>query len=226
LATFLAISLPFMCFLGLTQREEMEVFNIINSKAKGLSPSLLDFHAATLATDLATERPELLIALQLHDNTESPWHQQLDLGGSATSGMHRRASLRTMQKAVKRFLVQTHILERATPEQVALIVLGFWAAVSEVLPSQWATPRKHLLNKGVGVYALMTIAADLVAEAANNEALDQRYFTARLADFLPNVNWTRNGTLRGLGGEAGVKQAVEFLRVARRKAHLRAVKHG
>jgi hypothetical protein len=31
-----------MCFLGLTEREEMEVFNVINSKAKGLSTSLLD----------------------------------------------------------------------------------------------------------------------------------------------------------------------------------------
>ena len=59
------IDLPFMCFIGLTEREEMEVFNVINSKAKGLSTSLLDFHDATLATDLASERPELFIALHL-----------------------------------------------------------------------------------------------------------------------------------------------------------------
>ena len=49
----LTIELPFMCFLGLTEREEMEVFNVINSKAKGLSTSLLDFHDSRLATDLA-----------------------------------------------------------------------------------------------------------------------------------------------------------------------------
>ena len=36
----LPIMLPFMCFIGLTEREEMEVFNVINSKAKGLSTSL------------------------------------------------------------------------------------------------------------------------------------------------------------------------------------------
>ena len=58
----LTIELPFMCFLGLTEREEMEVFNVINSKAKGLSTSLLDFHDSRLATDLAAERPELFIA--------------------------------------------------------------------------------------------------------------------------------------------------------------------
>src|SRR4029077_16288413 len=60
----LDLHLPFMCFLGLTAREEMEVFRIINSKAKGLSTSLLDFHDAQLATDLCQERPELFIALQ------------------------------------------------------------------------------------------------------------------------------------------------------------------
>src|SRR5262245_45240995 len=54
----LETSLPFMCYIGLSVRQEMEVFNTINSKAKGLSTSLLDFHDATLAGDLGAERPE------------------------------------------------------------------------------------------------------------------------------------------------------------------------
>ena len=44
-----------MTFLGLTELEEMEVFNTINGKAKGLSASLLDFHSAQLSTDLASD---------------------------------------------------------------------------------------------------------------------------------------------------------------------------
>ena len=66
------VPLPFMCFVGLSVREEMEIFGIINSKAKGLSNSLLDFHDASLAADLGVERPELFIALQLNTNSESP----------------------------------------------------------------------------------------------------------------------------------------------------------
>ena len=62
----LSIPLPFMCFIGLSEREEMEVFSVINSKAKGLSTSLLDYHEAQLAESLAQERPELFIALQLN----------------------------------------------------------------------------------------------------------------------------------------------------------------
>src|SRR5579859_1486756 len=33
----LDVELPFMCYLGLSEREEMEIFKVINSKAKGLS---------------------------------------------------------------------------------------------------------------------------------------------------------------------------------------------
>src|ERR1700730_3079285 len=158
------IDLPFMCFIGLTEREEMEVFNVINSKAKGLSTSLLDFHEATLAADLASERPELFIALQLNNNNESPWYRQLDLGGTSTSGFMRRASLRTMQRAVKKFLSQSRVLRTHSPETAAQIVLDFWFAVAVVLREAWDSPRHHLINKGVGVYALMAVAGDLYAE--------------------------------------------------------------
>src|SRR5262249_16848190 len=72
----LAIELPFMCFIGLSEREEMEVFNVINGKAKGLSTSLLDFHDAQLSVDLAADRPELFIALFLKNEPRSPWYRQ------------------------------------------------------------------------------------------------------------------------------------------------------
>jgi DGQHR domain-containing protein len=170
-----------MCYLGLSEREEMEVFNVINSKAKGLSTSLLDFHDATLATDLASERPELFIALHLNNNSESPWYRQLDLGGASTSGLMRRASLRTMQKAVKRFLTQTKILRHHQADAVAQIVLDFWAAIAVLLRDAWDNPRRHLINKGVGVYALMTVAGDLYAEVQSGQLCDKRFFVNKLS---------------------------------------------
>ena len=222
----LDISLPFMCFLGLSDREEMEIFNTINSKAKGLSTSLLDFHAATLATNLAEERPELFIAFHLHNDTDSPWYRDLDLGGSTTSGMHRRASLRTMQKAIRRFLNQTRILQKESPEDAARLIFAFWAAVAQVLSDAWSKPRKHLLNKGVGVYALMSIAGDLYIEHPHAQEWDRRHFVSVLSDFLPRLDWSATGDLEGLGGEGGVKQAVVILRNTRKKKQLKVVHAG
>ena len=220
----LETSLPFMCYIGLTEREEMEIFSVINGKAKGLSTSLLDFHDATLATDLAKERPELFIALQLNTNQDSPWYRQLDLGGTSTSGLLRRASLRTLQKAIKRFLSQTHIMRQHSPEEAAQIVLDFWAAVAIVTREAWDNPRRHLLNKGVGVYTLMAIAGDLYVEAVGQRP-DKRYFTAKLSEFIADIDWSTDGPFQGFGGESGVKSAVELIRQARTTSQLRVV-HG
>lgn len=220
----LPLVLPFMCFLGLTDREEMEVFNVINSKVQGLSRSLLDFHDSRLVADLAKERPELFIAIHLKNNSQSPWFRQVSLGGT-TSGMTRRASLRTLQTAVKRFLTQTKILDRHPAEVVAQMVLDFWAAVAVLLPDKWNNPRKTLLCKGVGVYALMGIAGDLIDEAGS-VTIDKRYFSNKLSDFILDIDWSNNGTFEGLGGEAGAKTALNTLRAARGKGKLRVISNG
>jgi DGQHR domain-containing protein len=219
----LPVELPFMCFVGLTEREEMEVFSVINSKAKGLSTSLLDFHDAQLSLDLAADRPELFIALFLKNDSRSPWHRQLDLGGISSSGMSRRASLRTLQKAIKRFIAKTKITRARSIEFAAQVVLEFWRAVAIALPEQWSNPRKHLVTKGIGVYALMDIAADLYNEAQASQSFDNRYFAAALGDFASDFDWSTGGPLKGLGGEGGVKSAVVLIRDARRKARLKVV---
>jgi DNA sulfur modification protein DndB len=219
------VTLPFMTFLGLDEREEMEIFSVINSKARGLSNSLLDFHEASLAGDLAREKPELYIALQLNTNPDSPWMKQLDLGGTATSGMMRRASLRTMQKAVKKFLNQTQILKTEQTETAAEVVIAFWSAVSLVVQDAWNAPRAYLITKGVGVYALMVIAADLYIEVGK-QPCDKRFFTTKLSEFLGDIDWSRQGPFQGFGGEGGVMKVVAGIRQARGKQTLNLVKHG
>jgi DNA sulfur modification protein DndB len=219
------VTLPFMSFIGLNEREEMEIFSVINSKARGLSNSLLDFHEASLAGDLGREKPELYIALQLNVHPDSPWCKQLDLGGAATSGMMRRASLRTMQKAVKRFLSQSQILKNESVESAAEVVIAFWAAVSVVLQEPWNAPREYLVNKGVGVYALMTIASDLYSEI-DRQVCDKRYFINKLSEFLGDVDWSRNGPFHGFGGEGGVAPVVSAIRAIRSKSPIRVVTHG
>jgi DNA sulfur modification protein DndB len=222
----LDVILPFMTFVGLDARAEMEIFSVINGKAKGLNASLLDFHDGRLASDLAGDRPELFIALHLNNEPTSVWFRQLDLGGHATSGMTRRASLRTMQKAVKRFLTRSHALEVVGVEAAAVIVLEYWAAVAMVLQEAWCHPRKHLVTKGVGVYALMDIAADLWLERRAGTTAERRYFAERISDFSELIDWTSTGDLAGFGGEAGAKVAAAHIRSARRRSGIKAVVNG
>ena len=217
----LEIELPFMCFVGLTVEEEMAVFTVINRKAKGLSRSLLDFHDARLCEDLANDRPELFIALCLSNDPSSPWCGQLDVGGNKVSGMTRKASLRTLQKAVRRFLNRSAILKQRTVEEAARVVLDFWVAVSVAMRDDWSRPRGSLLAKGVGVYALMDVAADMWRESGC--ALTRDLMIAHLSDLSAEVDWSSEGPFKGLGGEGGVAAAVALLRGIRTRQTLRAV---
>jgi DNA sulfur modification protein DndB len=177
--------------------------------------------------DLGSDRPELFIALHLNNDAQSPWYRQLDLGGSSTSGLARRASLRTMQKAIRVFFSRTKILKTRSVEAAAQTVLDFWAALSIVLQHQWSHPRKHMLTKGVGVYALLEIAADLYSEGPDGgRGCDRRYFANALSDFAGEVDWSTEGSLKGFGGQGGVKSAVELIREIRKKSKFRVIVNG
>lgn len=218
----LDVELPFMTFVGLSEREEMEIFGVINGKAKGLSNSLLDFHDAQLCADLASERPELLVALHLKNEPTSPWYNRLDLGGNQVSGLDRRASLRTMQKACR---ILTRRLKPRAVDDIARIAHDFWCAVSLVMPEAFTKPRRSLVTKGIGVYALSELAADFVLEAPTATRCDVPYFAAILGDLTPLLDWGSEGPLAGLGGEGGAKRAADILRERRRRPRL-AVANG
>ena len=108
-------------------------------------------------------------------------------------------------------------------DDAAKVVLDFWRAVALVLAEPWSRPRKFLVNKGVGVYALMDLAADLVSELPKEVRADQKYFVQTLSDFAIDFDWSSDGPLRGLGGESGVRSAGELIRAARRRSMLKVV---
>lgn len=213
------IEFAFMSFIGLSVEEEMEVFRTINGKAKGLSSSLLDYTESKLLEDsLPQVKPELYIALQLNSDQRSPWYQKLDLGGQNTVGTKRIASLRTMQKAAKRFLREAGDFVPNSPDEVVAIVIDFWIALTIVLQTAWTNPRDHLVNKGVGVYCLMSIAGELVKEAsATRQKCNVDYFISKLSDFIDRIDWSNRGSLMGFGGAKGADAALELVRTIRRQ---------
>jgi len=222
------IQFAFMAYIGLTVTEEIEIFRIINGKAKGLSGSLLDFTEAKLSGNaLSAVKPELFIALYLHEDPSSPWHQRLDLGGTSIVSPKRQASLRTMQKAVKRFLKEAKIPTDDIPNLAPRIVMDFWKAVSITAAKEWNAPRLHMLTKGVGVYSLMSLAGILVREAmeANRECgID--YFIAKLSDFIGQIDWSNHGTLQGYGGASGADAVLELMKQLRNREIKGIVIHG
>ncbi len=209
-----AVPLTFQCYLGLTPRDEMLIFSTINGKAKGLNPSLLDFHASELTPELETVHLELFVAKTLHKDPNSVWHGLVKMGGAGTQGVHRRVSLRGLQTATKLLLQRSALgaTTDLTPRQKYEIVRAFWSAVATVWERAWNRPRNHLLVKGVGVTALSLLAADILTAAlSHQQRLNRRTFENYLAP-LAALDWSTEGMFKGYGGRQGAAQAHELLR--------------
>lgn len=215
------IQFAFMAFVGLSEDQEMEVFRTINGKAKGLSSSLLDFtEAKSLGSDLAKVDPALFVALGLNSDRYSPWCGRLDLGGVRTVGTKRIASLRTMHQAVLRFFKETKLGDSVTAETMLRYAIAYWRAIVITLPEQWKDQRHHLLSKGIGVYALMSLAGQLVRES-RNEAITVDFFVSKLSDFVDQIDWSNHGPLEGFGGAKGADMALKMILEVRKDAFRR-----
>jgi DGQHR domain-containing protein len=213
------INFAFMVFLGLTVEEEMRIFRDINGKAKGLNSSLLDYTEARLAQDdLGVAHPEIALALRLQEDPDSPWRHQLDLGGNRTNGTKRVASLRTMQKAIRRFRREARD-DKTNLEEVGRQLIDFWRAVAQVYAYPWLQPRRHLIRKGIGVYSLMSMAGVLVREArSSGRQVDKDYYLEKLSDFSDRIDWSTSGPMKGFGGAHGADQAFELMKSIREQA--------
>lgn len=204
------VSLAFMTFIGLSLRDEMSIFNVINRKAKGLSSSLTDYHESQLAENLKQDDPHLYIALRLNEDRKSPWYKLIKYGGKNTSGLKRRTSLRMMQKSVRKLLGQAPHL-RSDPDVAYVLISDFWRAVAAVFPDEWSDHRHHLISKGIGLYALMGVLGDIV-NSTPVDNLTAENCACRLRDLTGKIDWGTNGTFSNAGGQKGVKEAHAALR--------------
>lgn len=203
------VPLAFQCFLGLTPQDEMRVFSVINSKAKGLNPSLIDYHQSVLL-DVVRDAADLYIAKRLHYDPASIWHENLKLGGAATQGATRRMTLRGMRHAVQLFLHHALVSDLTIEEQYQ-VVASLWAAIVHTWPDAWRDPRKHLLTKGIGVQGLSLLGADVVKFAMREgDELTQATFERHL-DRLRDFDWSNAGPFRGFGGRGGARQVHQQL---------------
>jgi len=205
------IPLAFMAYIGLDLRSEMALFNVINSRARGLSSSLTDYHESNLLRDLAVEAPHLYISRKLNEDPDSPWYRMIRYGGETNSGLKRRTSLRMMQKSINRFLRQSQPYLPYGIEECQHIILSFWKAVRSVFSEEWNDPRHSLLTKGVGLYSMMFLLADLVKTGAKNDSWDV-YFIEILRRLKGRIDWTSKGTFSSAGGQKGALQVYNQLK--------------
>lgn len=206
------ISFAFMSFIGLDLRTEMSLFNIINSKAKGLSSSLTDYHQTKLVFDLAEEAPHLLLAKRLNEDAYSPWYKLVRYGGETTSGLMRRTSFRMLQTSIRKLIKQMRSYGIYEIEIQYSAIVNFWNAVKDVFPEEWADHRHHLLAKGIGLYSLMELLGYLLS--LNNSKMDREYFKNKLNLLKSSIDWKSDGMFSDAGGKKGAHEVFNTIKKA------------
>ncbi len=205
------IPLAFMAFIGLDLRTEMALFNIINSKAKGLSSSLTDYHESNLLKNLADDAPHLYIARRLNDDSGSPWHRLIRYGGKTNSGLKRRTSFRMIQQTISRFLNDIDDERLGDVDSIYMLIAEYWWAIRRLFESDWLNHRKSLLTKGIGLYSLMRLLPYLLRSHEYKLRTRDDFYDV-LKPLATKIDWSSKGMFSGIGGQAGAHEVLQYLK--------------
>lgn len=199
------ISFAFMSYIGLEIRDEMALFTVINSKAKGLNSSLTDYHESRLVEEAYRDAPHLWIARKLSEDCESPWYHAVRLGGENTSGLFRRTSLRMLQTAVRHALPALQRVGINDPFDQYAAIRSYWIAVKMIFPKEWSDHRHHLLTKGIGLYSLTSLFCAILPTLPH-QYQDQEGYAREVSRLAGLVDWSSTGEFSNAGGKKGANE--------------------
>lgn len=195
------INIPFLAFHYLDDDEEIRLFDTINTKAKGIGPSLSKFlkrdsdDISWIATELLTKR-------------ESPFYEIGSIIGKRSKGRH--ITLQNLYRAVSLLTSKISTL----PKQEKLIAaLEYYSALKNIFPNEWADYKGSKLTHIVCIDALSIAGSQIVAKSLsdNKKHVDIKSIKHFVGKLKTKVDWSIDGRLKYVKGMNGSKQlAVEF----------------
>ena len=209
-----SFTLPFVCMLGASERQEMEQFYIVNSTAKSVRTDL----AYDLLKQRAESDPELARALE---ETGESWKVRAQtvverLEVSAPVWQHRirfpgdekgitMLGNSGMVNSLKQLMATPYFEAISTDAQVSIID-SYWRGLKQALPECFEDPTEFTIQKATGVTAmhgLLVIAIEHV-RARGRDLTDPTSFADVLRDPLLN--------LQGDSRDGGIAEGAEFWR--------------
>jgi DGQHR domain-containing protein len=160
---------PFQIHVGLTPEQEANLFTDVNANQKGLNSSHLHVLRSRLTPEEQELRdhPERVFALRLSEDTESPWHDLVHMGGSKqgsrAAGQERPVSFVTLEQGIKRMLNKSvYIHDLPNPNAQYVLIRNFWNAVRAEFEDQWQNHKEFLLLKNLGVLSLSIFGGTVI----------------------------------------------------------------
>jgi DNA sulfur modification protein DndB len=194
------LNIPFLSFHYLDEDEEIKLFDIINTKAKGIGTSLSRY--------LNRNNDEISwIASNLILRPESPFYSKGTLIGKRTKDKH--ITLQNLYNIVS-LLIKKSDLEDLSKEKILNIALFYFNTIKDILPEQWEDIKAYRLTHIISLNALAIVGNEVI----NNNFLNKSQQPDSnkilvLLENLKHIDWSTNGDLKYLKGISGSKMLAQ-----------------
>lgn len=201
------IGIPFLAFHYLDEDEEIELFDVINTKAKGIGNSLSKYLKRD-SDDISWIATELIV------RKDSPFHDIGSITGIRRKGRH--VTLQNLYKVVG-FLFNNSKLRSLGKFEKLLITMFYYNEIKELFNAEWSDYKDHRLSHIVCLNALAIAGEKMITLQVSDElkTIDYEGISKSIKK-LRRFNWSSQGGLKYLKGISGSKTLSEDL-IARMK---------
>ncbi|MER2121412.1 MAG: DGQHR domain-containing protein [Solibacillus sp.] len=197
------LNVPFLAFHYLDEDEEIKLFDVINTKAKGIGTSLSRY--------LNRNNDDLSwVATNLILKPESPFFSKGTLIGKRTKDKH--ITLQNLYQIVK-LLTNKSDLAKLPKEKILNISMFYFNLIKELLPDEWDDYKNYRLTHITCLNALAIVGNELII--GNYLVKSQQPNSVKISNKLLNlveIDWSASGNLKFVKGVAGSKALANDIR--------------
>lgn len=183
--------------------KEIILFRDINNNQKRMSTSHLDNIETRLSDEevLKRKNPSLFIAKKLGIDESSPFYKRIFDGGK--KNYKNLIPLRSLNTGISyMFSRPTKLNALKDADAQYKLIKNFFLAIKMWEPNPWDEPSKYLMIRGVGLWAICFIGAEVI-----DRVLDKGKFEVsdmiQIFESGKKWNWSNNGDFSGYSGRGG-----------------------
>ena len=190
------LNVPFLAFHYLDDDEEIKLFDVINTKAKGIGTSLSRY--------LNRNNDDISwVATNLILKPESPFFKKGTLIGKRSK--EKNVTLQNLYNIVL-LLTKKSALESLSKEKKLNLALFYFNLIKELFPQEWDDNKLYRMTHITCLNALAIAGNQIINE--NYLSKSQQPDSVKIANMLGSlidIDWSSNGDLKYLKGVAGSK---------------------
>ncbi|MDQ0899952.1 DGQHR domain-containing protein [Paenibacillus sp. V4I7] len=196
------INIPFLALHYLDEDEEIQLFDTINTKAKGIGVSLSRY-LRRHSDDLSWVATELIV------RSDSPFYNIGTITGKRNAGRH--VTLQNLYRVLELLTRDIHV-SSLTKEEKLMLSLYYFNALKENFNQEWMDYQEHRLTHIVCLNALAIAGSEIFSKVVSTDKKQIDYTSIlKYVKRLKKFDWSSNGVLRYIKGLSGSKTLASDL---------------